>query len=497
MLSWGNNHRMTSNYIPWAFLRVLLSLSFGAFIVSRFEKMTLKEVFTRLAHICVAALRAQGKVSRSWFVYAGVVLAVLKTTIDTFVRDIPAPYIQDNWLTPLPTDLAGFQAMLPTIWWSVPFIWIGTGLCIMRLRDAGMPRILVPIFFIPAVNLLFFIVCSCVPSREEEGGNSLEARSRSLFSRMVPSNDVGIAGFTILVCSIIGVLGVLAGAYGLGNYGAPLFLGLPFFMGFLSALLYGVRQRRSLRECTGIALLSLFFTACALVCFLIEGIMCILALFPVGMVLVVMGAIVGYSVQALPPEGGGRTQSSLVCGLALAVALTLPVPNSQTLTSVTTIRVNRSPVDVWPHVIAFSEISPPKEWLFLQGVAYPVRARIEGRGVGAIRYCEFSTGPFIEPITVWNEPRELRFTVTETPPALTEFNPLGTVIAPHLDGYFDSLGGQFLLTEVEPSVTEIQATTWYTHKVAPVWYWELLSDPILHLIHKRVLEHIKVEAERR
>ena len=77
-----------------------------------------------------------------------------------------------------------------------------------------------------------------------------------------------------------------------------------------------------------------------------------------------------------------------------------------------------------------------------------------------------------------------------------EFTPLGAVLAPHLDGYFESLGGQFLLKEVAPSVTEIQATTWYTHKIAPVWYWELVSDPILHLIHKRVLSHIKNEAEK-
>jgi hypothetical protein len=267
-------------------------------------------------------------------------------------------------------------------------------------------------------------------------------------------------------------------------------------MGFLSALLYGARQRRTLKECVGISFLSLFFTACALVCLLIEGIVCILVLLPIGEALVFVGALVGYSVQALPPEGSGRTQSSVVCGVALALALALPVPNSPTLTSVTKITVNRPPRDVWPHVIAFSEIAPPKEWLFLQGVAYPVRARIEGQGVGAVRYCEFSTGPFIEPITVWNAPHELRFTVTETPPALTEFNPLGTVIAPHLDGYFESLGGQFLLKEIAPSITEIQATTWYTHKVAPVWYWELISNPILHLIHKRVLTHIKAEAEK-
>lgn len=485
---------MTTNYLPWAFARVWLSLCFGALIVSRYEKMSLKEVFGRLGRLCVAALVARGTVTRSWFVYVGVALSILKSTIDTFVRDIPASHLFENWLTAFPTDLAGVQAILPTIWWSVPFIWVGTGLCVMRLRDAGMPRVLVPIFFIPAVNILFFIICSSAPSAAAEQGNSFEERSRSFFARMLPQTDFGIAAFTILQCSLIGVLGVLAGAYGLGNYGAPLFLGLPFFMGFLSTLLYGVRKRRTLRECVGIAWLTLFFTACGLVCFLIEGIVCITALLPLGAVLATLGAVVGYSLFA--SDSGGRVQSSVVCGLALAIGLTLPVPNSEPLTSVTKITVNRSPSGVWPHVIAFSEIAPPKEWLFLQGVAYPIRARIEGHGVGAIRYCEFSTGPFIEPITVWNEPRELRFTVTETPPALTEFNPLGAVIAPHLDGYFESLGGQFLLREIAPSVTEIQATTWYTHKVAPVWYWELISDPILHLIHKRVLEHIKVESER-
>lgn len=454
----------------------------------------MREVFNRLFKVCASALTARGTVSRAWFVYAGVVLAVLKTTIDTFIRGVAADDLLNNWLTAVPTDISAARALLPTIWWSIPFVWIGTGLCVMRLRDAGLPRILVPVFFIPAVNVLLFILCSLVPSSLDES-SSLEEGSRSLTSRMLPESNFGIAAFTVVVCSCIGTLGVLAGAYGLGNYGAPLFLGLPFFMGFLSALLYGVRERRTMKDCVGVALLSLFFTACALVCLLIEGIMCILALFPIGAALSIVGAIVGYSVQSLPPEGSGRTQSSIACGLALALALALPVPRSQTLSSVTTIRVNRSPQDVWPHVIAFSEIAPPKEWLFLQGVAYPVRARIEGHGVGAIRYCEFSTGPFIEPITVWNEPHELRFTVTETPPALTEFNPLGTVIAPHLDGYFESLGGQFLLTEIAPSVTRIQATTWYTHKVAPVWYWELISDPILHLIHKRVLEHIKTEAE--
>jgi len=42
------------------------------------------------------------------------------------------------------------------------------------------------------------------------------------------------------------------------------------------------------------------------------------------------------------------------------------------------------------------------EPLFRLGFASPQYARIEGTGVGAIRYCVFSTGPFVEPITAWS-----------------------------------------------------------------------------------------------
>ena len=150
---------------------------------------------------------------------------------------------------------------------------------------------------------------------------------------------------------------------------------------------------------------------------------------------------------------------------------------------------------MWQNVVSFSELPNPNEWLFIHGIAYPKRARIEGSGVGAIRYCEFSTGPFVEPITVWNEPHELRFSVESTPPALEEWNPFGHVVTAHMNGFFISHGGQFLLTALPGNRTRIDATTWYSHHVAPAQYWKLFSDPILHMIHSRVLEHIKALSE--
>ena len=54
--------------------------------------------------------------------------------------------------------------------------------------------------------------------------------------------------------------------------------------------------------------------------------------------------------------------------------------------------------------------------------------------------------------------------------------------------------GQFLLAEREGKVF-LEGTTWYSHSIAPEFYWGLISDEIIHRIHSRVLEHIKQHAE--
>ena len=69
--------------------------------------------------------------------------------------------------------------------------------------------------------------------------------------------------------------------------------------------------------------------------------------------------------------------------------------------------VNAPPEKVWNNVVTFSELPPADDWLFDLGIVCPTCATIEGTGVGAIRYCNFTTGPFVEPITVWDEPNVL------------------------------------------------------------------------------------------
>jgi hypothetical protein len=161
----------------------------------------------------------------------------------------------------------------------------------------------------------------------------------------------------------------------------------------------------------------------------------------------------------------------------------------------TAVEVDSAPERVWKHVVEFSTLPEPDDWVFRTGVAYPVRATIDGRGPGATRYCVFSTGSFVEPIEVWDEPRLLQFSVTKNPPPMKEWSPIAEIHPPHLDNYLVSRRGQFKLVALPGGRTLLEGTTWYHHTMWPASYWQLWSDAIIHRIHMQVLLHVKRLAE--
>jgi hypothetical protein len=162
---------------------------------------------------------------------------------------------------------------------------------------------------------------------------------------------------------------------------------------------------------------------------------------------------------------------------------------------VTVVEIAAPPEVVWRHVVAFPDLPPPSEPLFRAGVAAPMRARIEGTGVGAVRYCDFTTGSFVEPITVWQVGRVLAFDITAQAPPMREFSPYGAVNPPHLDGYFRATHGEFRLSPLPGGRTRLEGRTTYTVDMFPQVYWTLPAGSIITAIHGRVLRHIKTLAE--
>lgn len=395
------------------------------------------------------------------------------------------------------TEAATFYGALIAL--AIPFIWAGTALTLRRLRSLELPPQLVVLFFVPLVNLLFFAVLCVLPAHK-----SLTATPEPTapgkpdpLDRLMPHSALGSGAMAIAVTALVAVALTVTSVHVLGQYGWGLFVGIPFTLGLAATLLYAYRTPRTLGQCLGVSATAILLTAATLFALAVEGVICLVMAAPLGLGLALMGGTLGYFIQ----RRGWSDRAPVALGLVMMLLLPVlmgaearqggPAP---VIAVKTTIDIDAPPSAVWHHVIAFSALPPPTDWASRLGVAYPMRAEIRGTGVGAVRHCVFSTGPFIEPITVWNPPHRLAFDVKSQPPSMKELSPFA-VKAPHLDHFLVSQGGQFLLTDLPGGRTRLEGTTWYRHNIWPGPYWQVWSDAIIHGIHRRVLTHIRSLAE--
>jgi len=453
---------------------------------------------------CIELFRPSGTIDRSAYAVIGLAGFVIKHNLDRAVASMfDRPWGLFNYwvpvrdvarITSLQTQDAKFLATLLAL--ALPFVWVGVVLTIKRLRSAQLPTWLVALFFVPFVNLLFFLVLCVVPHRDP--GSAQPMRRAAALARIVPESKLGSAAVSLLLIVPIGIGLTVLGTVVFTDYGWGLFVAVPFTVGLGAAMIYGIREPRSLKSSVGVACAAVGLLGAAILGVALEGAFCLLMAMPLALALAAFGGVCGYLAQCRP---NFSKDAPAFLGLALILApgaqwmehAVAAHPSSLMVSSA--IDVQAPPEVVWKYVIAFSEIPEPREWYFRGGIAYPIRAEIKGKGPGAERHCIFSTGPFVEPIEIWDEPRRLKFSVSSNPEPLEEWSPYRHIEPAHLRGYLVSQAGQFLLTPLPDGGTRIEGTTWYRHGLWPSSYWRLWSDAIIHHIHLRVLRHIKQEAE--
>jgi len=449
--------------------------------------------------------RWDGTVDRGPYALIGLVGFAIKHNIDRLVATLVFHRkwsLFNYWIPPTTairiTALSHQDAMLlgTLLVLALPFIWIGVVLTMRRLRAIRMPTWLVIFFFLPVINLVFFLLLSILPTRQTGGrqGPQPGGGLSSVLDRLIPDNPVGSAAMAVLLTLLFDLGATALSVHALGTYGWGLFVALPFCHGLVAVLLYGYHRPRSYGSCLGVSALSILIVGVAFFAFAIEGLICLVMAWPIAAILACMGGSAGYLIQRRP--GGHGETPAMVMALILFVPILMGAeyvdpPQTPQFEVRTSIVINAPPEKVWQNVVSFAELPPPEVWIFHLGVAYPIRARIAGNGVGAIRTCVFSTGPFVEPIEVWDEPRQLRFGVTSNPAPLQEWTIYSDIQPRHLHGFLVSRQGQFLLTPLPGGRTLLEGTTWYEHHMWPASYWQLWSDTIIHRIHLRVLNHIK------
>lgn len=388
---------------------------------------------------------------------------------------------------------AGFYLTMLAL--SLPFLWVGLTLTLRRLRAVALPGWGVVLFFLPFVNLIFFAALLVLP--DVQGGPVLAERPgwfKAFFNRVIPLDPWPAASMAVLLPLPVSIATIWLGVTTFESYGWSLFVAVPFCIGLVSVLLFGYRRPRAFFPCMGVACVATLAIGIGLIGLAREGIICVLMASPLALIIALVGAVIGYKIQNQPrlEEKGWNLLLVLMalCPLLMG-AEALDPPDPPVFEVRSAIVVNAPPERVWERVVAFADLPEPEEWLFRAGIAYPMRAEIHGHGVGAERRCLFSTGAFVEPIEVWDEPRLLKFSVTSNPPPMEEWTPYHQIRPRHLDGFLASRGGQFRLIRLPDGGTLLEGTTWYQHHMWPAWYWQIWSDAIIHRIHLRVLRHIQ------
>lgn len=271
---------------------------------------------------------------------------------------------------------------------------------------------------------------------------------------------------------------------------------IPIIIGFLPPFITSKAKEIKRSHCFKLSFITLGVACLGLLIFAIEGIICIAMASPILALLTFFGSYLGYILQRNKIVNSTNTVILLMLSSIGSMGFDSLNGPKGLIPVKTKIIVNTDIDKVWNNVVTFNKIDEPTDWIFKTGISYPTNATIDGKGVGAIRYCNFTTGSFVEPITKWEEPVLLQFDVKEQPIPMNELNPFWDVHPPHLDGYFKSFKGQFELTKLEDNKTELEGTTWYQVDITPEIYWRFWSDFIVHKIHERVLNHIKKESER-
>jgi uncharacterized membrane protein YhaH (DUF805 family) len=436
-----------------------------------------------------------GRVSRGTYALAGFGLVLLKLVAEAALIRL----VTGNWLQLLDHVNPLFSVrqralaeadwlLVPLVLWTLPFLWIGVTMTVRRLVDAELPAALAVLFFVPGINYLLMLALCLLPSRGP--GGFAEAASLDVTQPIMKGALLGLAAGLAIALAMVGI-----SVFAFGSYGSTLFAATPFVMGATSGFFVNRDGRRSLLATFGAAAVTVLLAGGVILVFALEGVLCLAMAFPIALVLGLMGAVVG---RAVALHGPGRVAqlAALVLALPFLAGFEAKAHAPRTHAITTTVEIDAPPERVWPNVIGFSELPPPPQWFFEAGIAYPERARISGTGVGAVRRCEFSTGAFVEPITVWDEPQRLGFDVTAQPPSMHEWSPYEKVHAPHVEGYLRSVRGEFRLVRLEGGRTRLEGTTFYQVDIAPESYWCIWSDLLLHAIHRRVLAHIKNLSER-
>jgi len=363
--------------------------------------------------------------------------------------------------------------------------WVQAALAFRRAVDAGVSGLYATAAVAPVLQLPTVVILALLPSRAAPPPAEDPAIEAAW-----PAAAKGVLAGTALV-----LLAVAIGALVTGTYGYGLFVISPFLIGAVTGYLANHRGDLGGGRTARLVVLAALLGGAALVLAALEGIVCLVMAAPLALGVALLGGVLGRA-AAVHTDGSARHAFVVVAVLPMVFASEQLVPSSAVFDTEETIEIAAPADAVWRALVRMEEIAVPPALPFRLGVAYPLRGEVVGEGVGALRIGVFSTGVAHERVTAWEPGRLLAFAVEREPPAMRELSPYAHVHAPHITGYFRTLSTSFALEPLGDGRTRVRERTTHALELEPLPYWLPLARWIVHLNNRRVLAHVRDQAER-
>lgn len=265
----------------------------------------------------------------------------------------------------------------------------------------------------------------------------------------------------------------------------------PIALGAVSAYFTPAEASGSWRTLWAPALNTLLFLATALV-FHLEGMICIIILFPLFLGLGPIGVMLYDVFTTSPPNP--RDKTLVVAAFAMLPFLAAPLENQFTTPDnfhrvENSVIIAASAPVVWQHIIRVTPIrATDLGHSFMDDIGFPrpVEATLTHEGVGGVRHATFERGvEFIETVDDWQPLRRLSFgivpnTATIPPTTFDEHVTVG-------GKFFDVLRGTYELQPIGPGRTRLVLYSQQRVSTNLNWYASLWTGFVMSEIQQRIL----------
>src|SRR3954451_2881261 len=162
----------------------------------------------------------RGAVDRGTYAVVGALGFALKHNMDRAMAAyvFHRPWTLFNYWIPMPNlprilalHSEDFRFLGTMVALSLPFIWVGVTMTMKRLRSASLPAYLVLLFFVPFLNLAFFLWLSLFPERRNYRAEKYGVVPPPPMP-WLPSNAVGSAAVSVLLTVTVGTALALLGS---------------------------------------------------------------------------------------------------------------------------------------------------------------------------------------------------------------------------------------------------------------------------------------------